>query len=78
MKILLDFGCDRDIKDKFGFKAIDIARVNNHDDCVELLLHYVAQKCDFERSIKEKNGNSKARNGKVLWDHSIEGNGMIL
>lgn len=44
LKILLDAGCDREIKDKFGMKAVDAARAKNHKKCVEFLLSYKPQR----------------------------------
>lgn len=64
IKILLDFGCDREIKDKFGKKAVDIAKANSHDACVQVLLHYIAKRRVFDTQ-EDVTGNLRFQNGNV-------------
>ena len=58
IEILIDFGCDREIKDKFGKNALDIAKANSHDDCVQVLMYYIAKKRVFGTQ-EDVNGNLK-------------------
>lgn len=67
LKILLDAGCDRDIKDKFGMKAVDAARARNHEKCVEFLLSYTPQKRSLRTSEDKNNSVEKqAHNSRKL------------
>ena len=37
VKLLLKYGCNKNIEDRFGSKAIDIARDNKYEEIVKIL-----------------------------------------